>query len=534
MSPSAPVTVDSLPDRVVIVAGTYEGVLAGWELNSDSQKLAISFASPVHDGSVRSLCVAQAIPRPAVGKQSAEISNADSKGAGDNQEDGGVGSSSSGLSVLPGSLLSCGYDEMLRTHDFSKRLTSSGEVRTPADLGTPVCSSFAPPAFLRSSVSEEESPTPSTHCLVGFSSGKLVIYKKRDWVVQHVLAGHDGGIASLAVHPSGKLALSGGSSDGKLKLWDLTKGRLAYVSKVNPAVSSVHGRTHYDPIVSIVWSTIPASKTSKVAAKEVYGFCYGSHLTVRAVDSGKDLLDVDLPSRVNQVCLMTTEEQGLFVAAACNDGSLPVLEVQDDESNGSSNERRAIMAIEPVDGPVAGEERFKCIQSVSGYYVATANSAGVVSLMNLQGAVNMILKGDDEVDSQDDEETPVHAESDEEEEAEDSDMELAVDIIDSIRLGTGARITCLAAWSTGAASKKPTGREELSVQEENKVLTEVDGEQQKGGSSDGTPLKRKRERGGRDEVQMDSEALEKARDLVSKAKKIQKKKERKKLKKSRR
>jgi hypothetical protein len=42
--------------------------------------------------------------------------------------------------------------------------------------------------------------------------------KKNDWAVEHVLAGHAGGIARLAVvHPSGKLALTGGHADGKLK-----------------------------------------------------------------------------------------------------------------------------------------------------------------------------------------------------------------------------------------------------------------------------------------------------------------------------
>lgn len=164
--------------KVVVSAGTYEGVLAGWEVDTNSQKadtpsaddhhaddnnfFRIAFASPIHEGSIRSVATA---------------STADPN--------------------VPGVLLSCGYDEMLRTHDFTKHQTSLGEVRTPADFGTPIASSFAPPTG-----------DVSTHCLVAFSGGKLVIYKKRDWSVQHVLAGHEHGIASLCVHPSGKMVRS--------------------------------------------------------------------------------------------------------------------------------------------------------------------------------------------------------------------------------------------------------------------------------------------------------------------------------------
>lgn len=158
---------------LVIVAGTYDGVLAGWETQDHGgHSLELTFATPIHQGSIRSLSLAAP-------------SSPDK----------------------PGTILSCGYDEELKTHDWSKKLHSSGQVRTPADFGTPTCSAFAPPTT-----------APSTHCLLGFSGGKIVVYKKRDWSIQHVLEGHNGGVASVAVHPTGRLALSGGKSDGKLKL----------------------------------------------------------------------------------------------------------------------------------------------------------------------------------------------------------------------------------------------------------------------------------------------------------------------------
>lgn len=463
--------------QLIVAAGTYDGVIAGWDFNyrstendtaakvddtmtgiGDNQpnittrtqpakvrqdKFQISFATPVHGGSVRGMAIASATGKPGV-------------------------------------VVSCGYDEVLKTHDLCKRLTSTGEIRTPSDLGTPVCVAYAPPHGT------------STHCLAGFASGKLLIYKKRDWSVQHIMVGHEGGMAVLAVHPTGKMALSGGLKDGKLKLWDLTKGRLAFVTKVSTSFQSFN---------SVEWNLDGS----------MYGFSYGSHITVRDVASGADLLDVELPSKVHQICFIDGTE-GTFVAAACNDGSLPVLSVSTD----ATHERSAIMAIEPVDGPVAGVERFKCIRQVKGYYVVTANSAGVVSLMNLQGAVNMIMQEAQRTR----EDTDESGDSDDSEK-DDGGNELAVDIIDSVCLGSGARITCLSLWCFSKTDDNGDDAGRVKSSEEKGEIA----------------LKKKRKRtapqdSNTHEKQNSSppdvvadDTLAKARKLVAKAKKIQKRKE---------
>lgn len=420
--------------RVIVAAGTYDGVLAGWELSSDKNKFEIVFASPSHIGSIRSVSH----------QESAQHT-----------------------------LVSCGYDEVIKTHNFSKRQTDTGEVRTPSEYGTPCCSSFA-----------------QNHCLVGFSEGQIVIYKKRDWSVQHVFKGHEGGVSSIAVHPSGKMALTGGSKDGKLKLWDLTKGRLAFTTKIASKES----------IDTVVWASDGAS----------YGFGHGSHVTVRDVASGSDLLDIDLPSRVNQICFIEGDD-GMFLVAACNDGSLPVLDVPK-TVDPNEKERFAVMAIESVEGPVAGEERFKCIQAVHhGYHVVTANSAGVISLMNLQGSVNMIQQ--DKLASKGVSASRDGDSDDSEEESGSDDEELAVEIVDSTQLGTGARITCLIAYSTSES------------QDEDK--SESTKETKKRKQEDGPDQLKPDKQFKRSEV-LGADELEKARKLVSKAKKIQKRNEEKK------
>lgn len=440
----------SSDSSLVIVAGTYDGVLAGWETREhDGHSLQLTFATPIHQGSIRCLSIA-----------------------------------ASTIPNKPGTLLSCGYDEELKTHDFTKKLHSSGQVKTPADFGTPTCCSFAPP-----------NTPPSTHCLLGFSGGKLVVYKKRDWSIQHVLAGHEGGVASVVVHPTGKLALTGGSSDGKLKLWDLTRGRLSYVTKLP------HESKRREPVDSLEWSVDGS----------MYGWTCGNRVTVRATDSGKDLLDAELPSRVNEFVFIEGTE-GMFVAAACNDGSLPVLAVQalDDDQQ----ERRAILAIEPVDKAVAGEERFKCIRNIHGYTVVTANSAGVVSVMNLEGAINMILS-----DSASDDDNEQEGESGEDENDDDDEVELAVDIVESVQLGSGARITCLSAWYDAEPASPANENDEPRIATEEELNANVSKEVQ---------LDQRRGTKRKAEIEMDSTVVEKARSLVKQAKKIKKKKDRKK------
>ncbi|CAJ1910103.1 unnamed protein product [Cylindrotheca closterium] len=463
-----------LPRGLVVAAGTYDGVLAGWEFpqkdhddkEDTSSKMELTFATGVHEGSIRSLTIA-ASPQP----------------------------------DIPGSLLSCGYDEALRTHDWKKRLTSSGEIRTPSDFGTPICSSFAPPT------------QHSTHCIIGFTTGKICIYKKRDWAVQHVLAGHEGGVASIAVHPSGKLALSGGNTDGKLKLWDLTKGRLSFVDKIKPA-SAVRGRTKYDPIVSMTWSK----------DGQFYGLCHGPHITVREVATGKELLDVDLPSKINEIGLMSGPE-GLFVVAACNDGSLPVLAVEDSDDES----RRAIMAIEPVDALLAREERFKSIKVVKNYFIVTANSAGVVSVMNLAGAIKMIMSDPPE-DDDDDDSAASNSESDDDDENEADDMDLAVDIVHSTQLGSGARITCLAAWCDETPDEEIDTISDDNDDEEEENVVVVEEEPPKARVYERVQDTLKRKHMGQD-VTMDAAAVKKARSLVAQAKSMKTKKDNKKKKK---
>jgi hypothetical protein len=273
-------------------------------------------------------------------------------------------------------------------------------------------------------------------------------------------------------------------------------------------------------------------------------------------------LDVDMPGRVNQLAFIGGRE-GMFVAAACDDGGLPVLEVghglggndddddgeeEDSDDGGGNNTRRAIMAIEPVDKVVAGDDRFKCIRSVeggSGFLVVTANSGGVVSLMDLEGAVRMMLtspggggrdgNGGESESSNDDDSI---------DEDDDEAVEAAVEILDSVRIGSGARITDLTVWSYGG---DVTGDDDVVDDKAGDDTASDDDNDDEPTpppkvttSDDKLPATKKRKSEdvkkpfaggarGNNKLELDDEAVEKARKLVGQAKKHQKRKQNKKV-----
>ncbi|KAI0057215.1 WD40 repeat-like protein [Artomyces pyxidatus] len=63
-----------------------------------------------------------------------------------------------------------------------------------------------------------------SHLLSASEDGTLCLFRARDWAVLRSLRGHKGRINSVAVHPSGKVALSVGK-DRTLRMWDLMRGR---------------------------------------------------------------------------------------------------------------------------------------------------------------------------------------------------------------------------------------------------------------------------------------------------------------------
>ncbi|PIK38380.1 putative p21-activated protein kinase-interacting protein 1-like isoform X1 [Apostichopus japonicus] len=78
----------------------------------------------------------------------------------------------------------------------------------------------------------------STHLMSAGSDGLLCIWNTNNWDCQKVLRGHREAIHSLAVHPSGKLALTA-SKDKTLRTWNLVNGRPAYTTHIKEVADEV-------------------------------------------------------------------------------------------------------------------------------------------------------------------------------------------------------------------------------------------------------------------------------------------------------
>lgn len=97
-----------------------------------------------------------------------------------------------------------------------------------------------------------------SHLLSASEDGTLCLFRARDWAVLRSLKGHKGRVNSVAVHPSGKVALSVGK-DKAIRMWDLMRGKGCASTKLGKGMSwalSFSTIPHRVPEAEIVrWST---------------------------------------------------------------------------------------------------------------------------------------------------------------------------------------------------------------------------------------------------------------------------------------
>mmetsp|Transcript_8368 Transcript_8368/g.23197 ORF Transcript_8368/g.23197 Transcript_8368/m.23197 type:complete len:212 (+) Transcript_8368:96-731(+) len=117
----------------------------------------------------------------------------------------------------------------------------------------------------------------------------------------------------------------------------------------------------------------------------------------------------------------------------------------------------------------------------------------------------------------------------EEEEEEEEEEELAVDIVDGVQLGTGARITCLEAWCCSSVEKDDGS----GAEDERKELDEESTKKETTRNEKEKKHHRSDKHSHTGKVTIEDDALKRARELVASAKKIQTRKERKKKKQKR-
>ncbi|KAG9069695.1 p21-activated protein kinase-interacting protein 1-like protein [Linnemannia hyalina] len=70
-----------------------------------------------------------------------------------------------------------------------------------------------------------------THMLSGSDDGKICVWRTKDWECLKIMKGHQASVHSIAIHPSGKIALSV-SVDHSVRLWNLLLGKQASMTRL--------------------------------------------------------------------------------------------------------------------------------------------------------------------------------------------------------------------------------------------------------------------------------------------------------------
>ncbi|KAK6465408.1 WD40-repeat-containing domain protein [Scheffersomyces coipomensis] len=117
-------------------------------------------------------------------------------------------------------------DEHIRIYDLQKRkelgnlLSHQGTVTT-LKFSTEIDNT-------KTSVSTEKS---GKWLLSGSADGKIIIWRTKDWEVFGTLKGHQAKVNDLAIHPTGRVAISV-SEDKTIRLWNLMTAKKAAVLKI--------------------------------------------------------------------------------------------------------------------------------------------------------------------------------------------------------------------------------------------------------------------------------------------------------------
>ncbi|KAG0349202.1 p21-activated protein kinase-interacting protein 1-like protein [Podila humilis] len=71
-----------------------------------------------------------------------------------------------------------------------------------------------------------------THMLSGSDDGKICVWRSKDWECLKIMKGNQNTVHSIAIHPSGKIALSV-AADHSVRLWNLLLGKQASMTRLS-------------------------------------------------------------------------------------------------------------------------------------------------------------------------------------------------------------------------------------------------------------------------------------------------------------
>ena len=219
-----------------------------------------------------------------------------------------------------------------------------------------------------------------THLLSGSEDSTICIWRVHDWQCLHILGGHKSGVNSIAVHPSGKIALSA-SKDNTLKTWNLIHGRCAFTRRLRG----------------------PADKVLWHSAGEHYLLVIGSELQLYNIADNKVCAaSFSFASRVNQAVFTNPGKnvasmQQMCIAAICDDKTLHIVDI--------SGRKISVDMTALLDGSrardmwscraasVGGEEMREAMQD-EGDSLAIVTSNGLLTILSCNALVQSSERGE--------------------------------------------------------------------------------------------------------------------------------------------
>eukprot|EP01138_Halocafeteria_seosinensis_P014706 gb/GECG01015012.1/.p1 GENE.gb/GECG01015012.1/~~gb/GECG01015012.1/.p1 ORF type:complete len:480 (+),score=51.43 gb/GECG01015012.1/:1-1440(+) len=142
----------------------------------------------------------------------------------------------------------------------------------------------------------------ATNALSGSKDGTICIWRCHDWLCLHTVRGeHKGVVNDIAVHNSGRLALSV-SGDRSLILWDLTKGRPAYKTKLSQIPKRV------------IWSP----------HCEIFVVQFDKSVQVYAADTGKAVKSLCVSSKIRDSVFLSDR----MLVLGCEDCAFRVCDLE--------------------------------------------------------------------------------------------------------------------------------------------------------------------------------------------------------------
>jgi protein MAK11 len=277
-------------------------------------------------------------------------------------------------------MASGGTDEVIKLYDLKKRK----EVGTLLHhSGTITCLTFF----------------QKTHMLSSGEDGEICLWRTKDWEKLSSFKGHKSGVTCVAIHPSGKLALSI-STDKTLRCWNLVEGKAAYTLKI-----------YRKDALKIFWNVTGT----------LYGIMFDREVIVYDAGNPNQSYTFSHKGRINDFRFLQHEGKDYLVTGN-EDKKVRLYDIKAQKCIGQWDN--------------GSETRIKCIDVMDNENVTllcTCSSDGIINVWDLTGIFDLI-----EMAAED-------AEEEKEKEGKENSgiMKDLEDVEPISRYKTGCRITCV-------------------------------------------------------------------------------------------